>query len=253
VQKNFYSEYYEVEDKHWWFIGRRRIILRLLSRYFARDNEKTRSLLDIGCGTGTMLSYLSKFGSAQGVDADEAAVSFCQLRGLQNVQQFDGRKLPFSDGTFDLVTMFDVLEHIEDDRSALKEVFRVLKARGLFMFTVPAYQFLWGAQDIVSHHKRRYLLSDLRSRIRASGFELLRISYFNSILFPWIAAIRIGRRIREFFGAEPAPLKSDFTVGRSRSLNSFLSGVFSLEQFVVPHVNLPVGVSIIGVATRRLD
>lgn len=110
MRKNFYSEYYEVEDKHWWFIGRRRVLLRLLDLYFRPEKFQCCEVLDVGCGTGTMLQYLNRYGSTRGVDADENAVSFCKQRGLDNVALFDGLRLPFADKSFDLVTMFDVLE-----------------------------------------------------------------------------------------------------------------------------------------------
>jgi SAM-dependent methyltransferase len=250
VQKDFYSEYYAVEDKHWWFVGRRRVLLCLLDRYFGRRLSEGRSLLDVGCGTGTMLGYLSRYGAVRGVDADEAAISFCRQRGVDNVQLYDGRKLPFRDQTFDLVTMFDVLEHIEDDRFALEEVFRVLKAGGTFILTVPAYPFLWGPQDEVSLHKRRYLASELRLRICSSGFNLVKLSYFNSILFPPIAAIRLGRRIIPAPRGEQQGLRSDFSFTTSGWVNSALAWIFGIEQFIVPRIRIPFGVSIVGVAKR---
>ena len=118
--------------------------------------QTARAILDMGCGTGTMLGHLRRFGDAQGVDADEQAVGFCRSRGEERVQLLESETLPFSDDSFDLVTALDVLEHIEDDRAALREIARVLRPGGTFLATVPAYGWMWGAQDEISHHFRRY-------------------------------------------------------------------------------------------------
>jgi SAM-dependent methyltransferase len=250
VQKDFYSEYYEVEDKHWWFIGRRRVILRLLDLYFAERDSEPREILDVGCGTGMMLGYLAGYGTVRGVDADERAVSFCKKRGLDNVSLFDGLTLPFADNTFDLVTMFDVLEHIEDDRSAIGEVFRVLKAGGTFMITVPAYRFLWGPQDEINLHKRRYNAPQLAARINEQGFKIAKLSYFNTLLFPGIAGIRLLRRLAPSHVSGVTELKSDFTLTKRGALNTFLATLFGLERLVVGRINVPFGVSIVCMAHR---
>lgn len=250
MRQNFYSEYYAVEDKHWWFIGRRRVLLRLLDLYFRPPSSQPREILDVGCGTGTMLQYLTRYGSAMGVDADENAVSFCKQRGVDNVELFDGHRLPFPDESFNLVTMFDVLEHIEDDRSAVMEVFRVLKPGGTFMLTVPAYAFLWGPQDEISLHKRRYVATELRWRISEQSFKIVKLSYFNTFLFPGIAAIRLLRRLVPSRRGVVASLKSDFTLTRRGPLNSLLAMLFGSERFIVGRLNVPFGVSIVCIARR---
>lgn len=199
-----------------------------------------------------MLQYLSHYGTARGVDADENAVSFCERRGLGNVELFDGLSLPFPDKSFDLVTMFDVLEHIEDDRFAVVEAFRVLKPGGTFMLTVPAYEFLWGRQDEVSLHKRRYIASELRSRISEQSFRIVKLSYFNTFLFPGIAAIRLLRRLLPSRREEVADLKSDFSLTRLGPLNSLLATLFGFERFIVGRMNVPFGISIVCIARRPL-
>ena len=197
-----------------------------------------------------MLRYLGRYGRARGVDADERAVSFCKKRGLDNVVLFDGFTLPFPENHFDLVTMFDVLEHIEDERFAVSEVFRVLKAGGIFMMTVPAYPFLWGPQDEISLHKRRYLAPQLASRISGQGFKIAKLSYFNTFLFPVIAGIRLLRRLTPSRPSRVAELKSDFALTKRGGLNSLLATVFGLERFVVGRISVPFGISIVCVAHR---
>ena len=173
MREDFYAEYFRVEDRHWWFIGRRRIVLAVLAAHLApaADGRTPRRILDLGCGTGTMLAHLRRFGEAEGVDADERAVGFCHARGEDRVQLLESETLPFPDDSFDLLTALDVLEHIEDDRWALREVARVLRPGGIFLATVPAYRWMWGAQDEISHHFRRYSAGELKRKIPEAGLD----------------------------------------------------------------------------------
>jgi SAM-dependent methyltransferase len=248
MQKDFYAEYFKIEDRHWWFVGRRKIILRLLEKHLPASEHSMLQIVDVGCGTGTMLRHLMRFGHAQGLEADSEAIQFCRMRGLENVQQLVGTRLPFEDESLDLVTMFDVLEHIAEHKSAVSEAHRVLKSGGFFMATVPAYQFLWGAQDEISHHKRRYVARRLRNVLQSSGFRVTRLSYFNSILFLPIAVIRVGRRLLRL--DEGAHLKSDFTLTKAGLLNSALAKIFALEASIVEKFSIPFGVSIVCVARK---
>jgi putative flippase GtrA len=135
-----------------------------------------------------------------------------------------GAPLPFADGAFDLVTTLDVLEHIDDDVAALAEVRRVLRPRGLLLAAVPAFMFLWGKQDEVSHHQRRYTARTLRRALGEAGFEVDRTSYFNTVLFPPIALVRLGRRLL----GRPGARQSDFELGPAR-LNGLLGAVLGAE------------------------
>jgi SAM-dependent methyltransferase len=242
----FYSEYFRIEDRHWWFLGRRRILIRLLDRALPRSSEGRR-ILDIGCGTGTMVQQLERYGSVLGIDADHDAVRFCRERGVDNVQQASGDDLPFDEGSFDLVTALDVLEHMEDDAAGLSEIHRVLRPGGTLVLTVPAYRFLWGAQDEISHHYRRYTRGELTGRLADAGFSVQRASYFNALLFPVIAAVRLARRLRP----APAELRSDFEMTPPGRLNRALGWLFGREAELVGRVNLPFGVSIVTVASRN--
>lgn len=219
-------------------------LLAVLDRYLKR--HKPRRILDVGCGTGTMLGYLSRYGRAQGIDADEQAVRFCMERGVRDVQQVTVSTLPFADGTFDLVTILDVLEHIDDDAGTLRELHRVLRPGGLLLVSVPAYRFLWGPQDEISNHKRRYLARELRTRLVEAGFRVRKLSYFNTILFPAIAGIRL---LRPYRPGSPN-LKSDFTMTRPGPANTLLGGLFGLEAPVVRRMDLPFGVSILALAQK---
>ena len=247
MHQDFYAEYFRIEDTHWWFLGRREIFLRLLRKYLPRaHDEHPRRILDVGCGTGTMLRQLSRFGQAQGIDADAEAIAFCHDRGITQVRRVGGLPLPFAADAFDVITALDVIEHIEDDRAMLRELYRIIRPGGLFLFSVPAYPFLWGAQDEISHHKRRYVASQLRARAVEAGFRVARLSYMNTLLFPAIAAIRLVRAWRR----RPIEVTSDFALTRPGLANDLLARLFALEAPMVERVNLPFGTSIVGVAFK---
>lgn len=246
MKEEFYSLYYKLEDKHWWFIGRRHTFLKVLDRYLPPANGRPRRILDVGCGTGTLLKYLARYGDVLGVDVDEQAIAFCRERGVHKVQKIDSFPLPFEDNSFDLVTILDVLEHIEDDRGTLEDLYRVLRPGGMLMVAVPAYRFLWGPQDEISHHKRRYIAPEMRNLLKQAGFRVRRVSYFNTFLFPIIALIRVLRP----YLPETFQVQSDCTVTKMGPLNRILAGIFALEAPIVQRANLPFGVSILGLASK---
>jgi SAM-dependent methyltransferase len=247
MRESYYDEYFRLDDSNWFFVARRRILLGMIDRHFARSAAPgAPQILDFGCGTGLMLQHLERYGSPQGVDVDEQAIGFCRRRGLANVQLFDGRTLPFEDGSFSLVTSLDVFEHIEDDLGAMREVARVLEPGGLLLAAVPAYQWMWGQQDEVNEHFRRYTARQLDARLAEAGFAIERSTYFNTILFPPIAAIRLGRRLMPRRG-EP---QSDFEGTPGGALNSLLTAIFGSESRWLRRRDLPFGVSVAAVARR---
>lgn len=193
-----------------------------------------------------MLIHLRRYGCTFGVDMDHEAVGFCKERDLHTVAQATAQDLPFADASFDLVTMLDVLEHIPDQDGALAEAGRVIKPGGFLMIAVPAFQFLWGAQDVVSQHQRRYTAGRLKDRITAAGMKVRRLTYFNTVLFPPIAAIRLFRR------AVPAARssESDFNFPAPGPLNGILGGIFGSESAIVARADMPFGVSILCLAEK---
>jgi SAM-dependent methyltransferase len=247
VRADLYRDYSEIEDRHWWSRGRRAIFLAILDRDLPPPlGGSPRSILDIGCGTGAMLLELERYGRAQGLESEPEAVRLCRDRGVLDVRLATPPPLPYDSASFDLVTALDVLEHIEDDDGMVSEVCRVLRPGGCFLLSVPAYRFLWGLQDEVSHHRRRYLGGEVRGLLGRSGLEVRRLTYFNSLLFPIIAAVRLTRRLRR----KRPSVESDFELTRPGRLNDVLSRVLASERRLVDRISLPFGVSILAVAFR---
>jgi SAM-dependent methyltransferase len=245
MQQHAYPIMYKVEETHWWFVGRRRIIESFVREIcFTMKRERPR-ILDVGCGTGANLEMLGKYGDSEGVDVSEDALEFCRARGLRNVRRGTLERLPYASDTFDLVTALDVLEHLDSDGDGLAEIHRVLNPGGYALLFVPAFMFLWGVQDDVSHHRRRYTLPGLKDVLRFAGFAIERATYANISFF---APILLGRSLMRIFGIRPA---SENNVN-IMSLNTVLGRVLGAESFILRYINLPFGVSALCVA-RRMD
>jgi SAM-dependent methyltransferase len=243
MQQHTYPIMYEVEGKHWWFVGRRKIISGFVARICHELGKRHPRILDVGCGTGANIQLLSEFGVAEGVDVSSEALDFCRARGLSRVRQGAAEALPYEDASFDLVTGLDVVEHLDDDVAGLKEMRRVLRPRGRALLFVPAFMFLWGVQDDISHHRRRYTLSDLKRRVAEAGLTLERATYANITFF---VPILIGRMIMRLTGLKPAS-ENNITIG---ALNGLLGWILGAESFWLRWMNFPFGVSIVCVAER---
>jgi SAM-dependent methyltransferase len=243
MQQHTYSIMYEVEEAHWWFVGRRRIIASFVEKICREVKDHTPRILDVGCGTGANLELLGKYGEASGVDVSQEALAFCRARGLENVRHGEAEKLPFEDGSFDLVTGLDVVEHLDDDVAGLKEMWRVLRPGGRALLFVPAFMFLWGVQDDISRHRRRYTLPDLRKIVREAGLEVERATYANITFF---APILLGRAVMKVTRLRPA---SENNINVS-ALNGVLGRVLGAESSFLRHMNFPFGVSALCVARK---
>ena len=222
-----------VEDSHWWFRGRRAVIGALLARAAVPPGT---AVLDAGCGTGRNLELYRRIGPASGVDPSPDAVSFCRARGLSDVRVGDARQLPFEDERFGLVAATDVLEHVADDVAALAQMRRVAAPGARLLLTVPAYAWLWSAEDDRLRHHRRYTLRGLRRVAEAGGWAPAFGTYFNSLLFPAIAVARkVPHRRRDRPELERTPA----------ALDGMLSLPMRLEAAVIRKgLPLPAGVSV---------
>lgn len=232
---------------HWWFRARRSIFDRVLDEQLPAG--KAPRILDLGPGSGVNLPVLGKRGRVTALDLSQVSLGRCLDAGAPDCVLADATRAPFGDGTFDLVCALDVLEHIDDDAGALTQIERVLAPGGLFLFSVPAFGFLWGRQDVLSHHKRRYGKGQLAERIRAAGLEIEHLTHFNTLLFPPIAAVRLA--MRPLLARSVAKGGSDLSVKLPLGLDSVLYHSFACERGWVTRRSLPFGVSMLGWARKR--
>jgi SAM-dependent methyltransferase len=246
MMEHTYPILFEVEQSHWWHQGRRRIIAGFVEEITSRIKDHRPRILDVGCGTGANLLMLSKYGDAEGVDISEDALTFCHERGLDKVKLGAAEKLPFADATFDLVTALDVVEHLDDDLAGLREFRRVLRPDGRVLLFVPTFMFLWGLQDDVSNHRRRYRLSELRNVLASAGFEIERSTYANITFFLPILLIR------KFMRLTGIKTESENTINVS-AFNGIFGQLLGAESKFLRFMNFPFGVSGLCVAKVKAE
>jgi len=245
MERSFYKNYFKIEKEHWLMVGRRMIVSDTLSTYIIKKHKDTK-ILDFGCGSGLFVEELGQVGyDAHGIDISSEAIKFGQLRGIRNLGVIEAHKIDFPDNTFDVVMTLDVLEHLEDEEWALKEMERVLKPGGIVIAMVPAYMFLWGIQDEVAHHYRRYTKAGLLRVINnTTSFETVRSSYFNTFLFLPITAVRFLTKILRVKSRE-----SDFDINNP-FLNKLFYSIFNFERKILQKINFPFGVSVLSILKK---
>lgn len=233
-----YLEMADTESRHWWFSGRRAILASIISGFRLPTNAE---ILEIGSGTGGNLQMLAQFGR---VSAMEMNATARMLASEKTQGRFDIREgccpshIPFVDEKFDLICLFDVLEHIDEDVGALTELRRLLKPSGKVVITVPAYSWLWGPHDEFLHHKRRYTAKELRYKVTLSGFHPIKMTYFNTFLFPLAAVVRIKERILDSQVASGASIPP-------RPINNLFRAFFGAERLLLKKICFPFGVSLL--------
>ena len=241
-----YEEMYNMETTHWWFVARRYIILCLLERYLYQTGGKTR-VCDIGCGCGATLKALQAKYDASGMDFSEKAIEFCLRRGVKVEQGFLPDRIPFRNTEFDAILLLDVLEHLEKDKKSIIACSKLLRPGGIMLCTVPACPFLWTKRDNFHRHKRRYKKADFAKLFEAPGLRVELLSYYSTLLFPLIAAVRISSRLlgKDKYGPDITLPPGIF--------NKFFGGVFGFERYLVPLRVLPIGSSLVAVCRKISD
>lgn len=234
---------YKIEKYHWWFVGRRNIIYMFLVNFLP---NKINNAIDIGCGTGLNTSLLKSFSNnVAALESSDVAINFVK-KSNPELSIIKG-KFPdfYSNEKYDLITLFDVLEHIKDDSYSLKRIEELLNPGGVALITIPALPLLWTEHDELFGHYRRYKKGELENLITSNTkLSITKISYFNFFLFPPILLIRLIKKIYNFRKGE-----SDF-YNSSKPINYLFSKIFSLEGFFIKYVNLPIGSSIICVLRK---
>ncbi len=238
-----YRKMFEYEDTHWWFRGKRAVLARFLDRLVAAPARG----LDVGCGTGANLRLFDRYGIAYGVDVSALALDLSRRRGLANLARASAERLPYRDESFDVVTMLDLLYHrrVGDVAASLAEAGRVCRPGGVLIITDSAFEALRGPHDIAYHGARRFRRDELARAVRSIGFTVLKSSYMNAFLFPPALAIRLAERLWWGSGRPRSSLQPP-----RRVLNDLLAGIFRLEAAVLPHLNLPFGLSVLVVARK---
>lgn len=230
------------DTTHWWYRARRDILADYLTRW--GDLPKDARILEIGCGTGHNLPMLAQFGEIDAIEIDETARAKASERlgkpvGTAPLPELVG----VAPGSYDLVAVLDVIEHVEDDVAALKAIATALKPGGKILITVPAHQWMWSAHDVVNHHKRRYSKAGFEALLAKAGLQGSKLGYFNSLLFPIAVAARFAGKLMGKDDSDDSP--------PPKLLNTLFEGIFRLERHMVGRVPLPPGLSLIALASVR--
>jgi SAM-dependent methyltransferase len=244
-------QFEHLERDHWWFRGRRAVYVGLLRHLLA--GARPARALDLGAGRGAFASELRELcGSVVALDLDARALAACHAQGRASAVLGDSGRLPFADHSFDLVCLFDVLEHLENDGAALREVHRVLRPGGLCFASVPAWPWLFSGNDRLAHHKRRYTRTALGRCAQSAGLEIVRNTHTNVFLFPLIAPAVLARKAWEALLGTKAQARTNLSWRVPGGLSEMCFRVFAAELVLARWVDLPVGHSI-AIAARSTE
>ncbi|MCS7033981.1 MAG: class I SAM-dependent methyltransferase [Phycisphaerae bacterium] len=263
MRDDVYEEMFRIEDRHWWYVSKQRIVASLIRRFACGgrwgsaagtsggsevppgDGIRPRlRIADLGCGCGAMLERLRGEHDVVGVDPSPLAIEFSARRGIAVLQGSFPDQIPLPRESFDVVLLLDVIEHLQDDRAGLATAARLLRTGGVLIATVPAYQWLWSDWDELHHHYRRYNRRRLGAALRSVGLRIELLSYANTMLFPLAAAARVVHKVRRKkmestdMRIPPAPI------------NALFRGLYSFERHLLGRVPLPFGLSVVAVARR---
>ena len=250
-EDNFNKEHFEflfdMEQHHFWYTGRREIIHALLQQMY-HNRLSDIAMIEIGCGNGNALQFLKSKGiNIEGGDLFLEALQFCRRRVDVPLYQLDALSTPFASEQYDVVGLFDVIEHIDDDEAVLKEIHRICKPGGRIILTVPANKWLWSYFDVMFCHRRRYSKKELYQKLQRAGFVVERISFFVLFLFPLLFLYRGFRKIRSKAIDNLSLLTEAQTIPL---INEIFLSILRLEKLLIKHMNLPIGTSIIAIARK---
>jgi len=243
VQPEIYEQMALFEKEHFWFRARREILSACLEMY-APEKLKNLAILDAGCGTGGNLPFLASFGSTFGVDSSQKACRYSSVGWKGRLAQGNLEQLPLRSLSFNIVSLLDVLEHVDDQEAVLGEIYRILKPNGVLLISAPAFMHLWSGHDVVHQHRRRYLKSQLQQEIVSAGFKVNYLSYYNSFLYPLVILVRLAKRMMKLSDSSDLQMPAPW-------INRLLYSVFRLERHWIGKFQIPFGVSVIAVAIKK--
>ena len=240
MEKKVYERHIKNQKTHWWFSVRRELISKFIKRY---SKNKKLKILDYGCGSGTNIKALTKFGDVYCYEKDKRTLDYLssEYKEDKKVTIIKNLKRQIK---YDLIILADVLEHIKEDSNALKTLKKFLKPQGQILITVPAYNFLFSKKDEVLKHFRRYGYNEIKNLI-SKNFKILRITFFNTLLFFPIALITFIFKIFRVDYIE------DVENTPNKLINNLLYYIFSIELFFLKYIDFPFGVSIIIVGEKK--
>jgi SAM-dependent methyltransferase len=240
MDRDYELQTHQAEDRHWWYRGRRTVLDGVIAELGLPANAR---LLDAGCGSGRFMVELAQLGNVTGVELSDTSVALARERQLGEIVAGSVLEMPFADDSFDLAVSLDVIEHLEDDLGALRELRRVVAPGGALLVTVPAYQWLWSGHDEINHHHRRYTRRSLRHAAEQAGWNQTRTTYFNSLLLP----VAIVLRVLERFSTKTTESSLDLWVPPA-PLNWLLERPLALEAALIArNGRIPAGLSLLAV------
>jgi SAM-dependent methyltransferase len=240
MDRDYELQTHRAEDRHWWYRGRRTVIERVLAGM--RLPARAR-ILDAGCGSGRNMVELARHGTVTGVELSETSACLARARNIGEVISGSVLEMPFPADSFDLAVSLDVIEHLEDDLGALREMRRTVTPGGSLLVTVPAYPWLWSGHDEINHHHRRYTRRSLERVAAQAGWEQVRTTYFNSLLLPAAIVLRVLDRL----STKPTESSLDLWVP-PRPFNWLLERPLALEAAVIARGGrIPAGLSLLAV------
>jgi SAM-dependent methyltransferase len=240
MDRDYELQTHQAEDRHWWYRGRRTVIERVIDRLELPAGAR---ILDAGCGSGRNMVELAHRGTVTGVELSQTSVEIARSRGAGEVIAGSVLDVPLPDDSFELAVTLDVIEHLEDDLAALRELRRLVAPGGALLVTVPAYQWLWSGHDEINHHHRRYTRRTLRAVAEQAGWKQARTTYFNSLLLPVAILLRVVDRIN----TKPTESSLDLWVP-PEPLNWVLERPLALEAALIGRGGrIPAGLSLLAV------
>jgi SAM-dependent methyltransferase len=240
MDRDYEHQTHQAEDRHWWYRGRRTVLDGVIAGLGLPAEPR---ILDAGCGSGRFMVELAKLGAVTGVELSDTSVSLARERQLGEVVAGSVLEMPFSENSFDLAVSLDVIEHLDDDLAALRELRRAVAPGGALLVTVPAYQWLWSGHDEINHHHRRYTRRSLQRVAEQAGWQQVRTTYFNSLLLP----VAILLRVLDRFSTKTTESSLDLWIP-PEPLNWLLERPLALEAALIARGGrIPAGLSLLAV------
>jgi SAM-dependent methyltransferase len=241
MDRDYERQTHQAEERHWWYRGRRTVLDGVIARLELPNQAR---VLDAGCGSGRNMIELSHLGTVTGIELSETSVALARQRDAGEIVSGSVLEMPFPDDSFDLAVSLDVIEHLDDDLTALRELRRTVAPGGALLVTVPAYQWLWSGHDEINHHHRRYTRRSLQRVAERAGWTQVRTTYFNSLLLPVAIVLRVLDRVNR---AKTTESSLDLWVPPA-PVNWLLERPLALEAALIARGGrIPAGLSLLAV------